>query len=177
MLIILLGYRASGKSTLGRLLADRLNLPFTDIDDAIRAEFNHRTVADIWATEGEPVYRAVEVQVMQQLAHQTNHVVALGGGTPMQPAAATAIANASNALRVYLHADAQTLTDRLTADTANRAQRPALTKATSLLEEITTTLADREPTYRRLADLTLDITQLTPTQATDHILSHLGSRL
>ncbi|MEM6393711.1 MAG: shikimate kinase [Planctomycetota bacterium] len=175
MLIILLGYRASGKSTLGRLLAYRLNLPFTDVDDAIRARFDNRTVAEIWDTDGEPAYRAVEVQVMQQLARETDHVVALGGGTPMQPAAATAIADAPNALRVYLHADAQTLTDRLDADTANRAQRPALTNAASLFDEITTTLADREPTYRRLADLTLDITQLAPEEAADQILTKLGS--
>ncbi|MEM1212924.1 MAG: shikimate kinase [Planctomycetota bacterium] len=175
MLLVLLGYRASGKSTLGRLLADRLDLPFTDVDDAIRARFDHRTVAEIWDTDGEPAYRTVEVQVMQQLAQQTDHVVALGGGTPMQPVAAQAIAAAPHALRVYLYADAQTLTDRLNADAPNRDQRPALTSADSLLDEITTTLAEREPTYRRLADLTLDITQLTPDQAADQILAALPS--
>jgi len=97
--IILLGSRGCGKSSVGRRLAAVLGRPFVDIDGRICERFGGRTVAMIWATAGEPAYRAVEDEVTAAACRDAG--VALGGGTLMQSRSRTA-GESADARRVYV---------------------------------------------------------------------------
>ncbi len=82
--IYLVGFLASGKTTLARALAGRLGWRAEDVDDVIEAR-EHRSVADIFARHGEPYFRSVERQVLLDLLTGRHVVVATGGGTFVDP--------------------------------------------------------------------------------------------
>ena len=82
--LFLYGPPGSGKSTIGRLLAARLGLPFTDLD-AVIVETDGRPIPQIFAEEGEPGFRAREKQALADMGVRLRHVVALGGGALLNP--------------------------------------------------------------------------------------------
>lgn len=81
MLIFLIGYMGSGKSTLGRALAEALGYDFLDMDDMV-CRSTGMTVAECFDTHGEEVFRLAEHEVLKVLTGKRNTVVATGGGTP-----------------------------------------------------------------------------------------------
>jgi shikimate kinase / 3-dehydroquinate synthase len=87
-MIVLVGFMGAGKTTVGRLLADKLGLPFLDSDVVIEQR-TARTVREIFAEDGEPAFRAVEHQVVADLLDGPDVVLALGGGAPEHPATRT----------------------------------------------------------------------------------------
>lgn len=78
--VYLVGFMASGKSTVGPLLAARLNRPFQDLDDLIEKE-QQMTIAEIFALKGEAYFRRVESHLLAQTAQLAPSVIGLGGGT------------------------------------------------------------------------------------------------
>ena len=110
--IYLVGMPGSGKSAVGKLLAQRLGRQFVDSDEMV-AERAGRSVADIIQHSGEPTFRQLETETLAELAKQTNLVVATGGGTILNDANADMMLKSG--LAVHLKAAAQTLTDRLNA--------------------------------------------------------------
>lgn len=178
MNILLIGYRGSGKTTLGRMIAAQTWKDFVDSDVEVTRRFDGRSIADIWQTDGEPAFRAAEVEVVQELLARDNHVIALGGGTVMQPDAARAIREATDLKRVYLHAQANVLAQRLSADPETDANRPSLLGDTGVtshaadLDEITAVLAKREPIYRELADVVFDVSYIDPEPAVAYLTRH-----
>lgn len=85
MNIVLVGMMASGKSTVGRLLAETLGRPFIDTDEAIVAAAG-RPVPQIFADEGETGFRAREAAVIAEVAAHDDYVIATGGGAVLDPA-------------------------------------------------------------------------------------------
>ncbi|MBN1822562.1 MAG: shikimate kinase [Prolixibacteraceae bacterium] len=81
MKIYLIGYMGCGKSTLGRKLANKLNIPFVDMDHYIE-ERNYKTVPQIFAEDGEEAFRLKEQKALHELSEFTNVVIATGGGAP-----------------------------------------------------------------------------------------------
>ena len=79
--IFLIGFMASGKTTVGRLLAERLDWNFVDLDKVIEDEAG-KTVADIFAAEGEDGFRKRETEALREVAKRRKTVVATGGGAP-----------------------------------------------------------------------------------------------
>lgn len=173
MNIILIGYRGSGKTSVGVRLARQRGMHFVDVDDATCERFGNDSIADIWATRGEPEWRVREVAVTRELVAKPNHVIGLGGGTLMQAGAREAVGQAANTLRVYLHCDAEELHRRIHADERSAATRPALTAHGGGLKEIETMLAEREPVYRAVADVEIDVTGL----AVDEVVVRVGKEL
>jgi len=155
--VILLGYRGSGKTSVGRALAEATGMDFVDTDDAVRSRFGGRAIADIWATDGEAAFRAMEVAVTRELLERDGLVIALGGGTVMQHEARSAV-EAADARRVYLACGVEELARRLAGDATTTAARPSLTGTASTTDEIAAVLAEREPTYRAVADEVVDVT-------------------
>ena len=157
--VILFGYRASGKTTIGSRLADRLGRTFVDVDERICARFGGRTIAQIWADEGEPAFRRTESQEARALCRQDDLVIGLGGGTLMQDVAREAV-RLADAHRVYLKCEPEELLRRIREDEKSTSARPNLTGLGGGIEEIQAVLGEREPIYRSAADQILDVTHL-----------------
>ncbi|MAE67360.1 MAG: shikimate kinase [Phycisphaeraceae bacterium] len=153
MNIVLIGYRASGKTTVGRLLAARLGWPLRDVDRGIEAKCD-LTIKDIFEQKGEPFYRDVESQVVVEMCAEDRSVISFGGGTIMRPANQEHARR--DALVVYLQAAPGELWRRIQADPDSELNRPNLSRGG--FEEVVEMLEKREPTYIACADLTLDAT-------------------
>ncbi|CAM5469835.1 Shikimate kinase OS=Streptomyces alboniger OX=132473 GN=aroK PE=3 SV=1 [Streptomyces alboniger] len=89
--VVLVGPMGVGKSTVGRLLAERLEVPYRDTDDDIVAE-QGRTIAEIFAYEGEPVFRAIEKRAVHRALAEHDGVLALGGGAILDAGTRAALA-------------------------------------------------------------------------------------
>ena len=122
--IYLVGFMAAGKSTVARVLATRLGWRAEDVDELIEAR-ERRTVADIFARQGEPYFRAAERQILQILLPLRHTVVATGGGTFMDPDSRAAMK--LDGLTVWLDVPFEDVVARVPADgrrplAADRAQ-------------------------------------------------------
>lgn len=150
--IVLMGLRGSGKSTVGRHIAQRAGRPFIDLDDRTAELLGGASVREAWDRHGEAAFRQAETRALGAALEMRGAVIALGGGTPTAPGAAEILRNQRDAGRIriiYLSAPAETLRARLAG--ANNADRPSLTGADPLVE-VEAVLARRDPLYRELAD-------------------------
>src|SRR5215217_1251232 len=125
MSVFLIGYRGSGKSTVGRRLADRLWQSFHDSDELVVKQAG-MTIKEIFAAEGEAGFRDRESAVVRELAMLDDHVVALGGGAVLRQQNRDALKAAGHKV-IYLRCEPQELLKRIHADPATAANRPALT--------------------------------------------------
>ncbi len=171
--VVLMGLRASGKSTLGERLAGGLGVAFTDLDDLTAEALGEEQVGVALAKHGEARFREAEADVLERVLHGPARVIALGGGTPTGPRAYRMLVDARDAelvTLVYMHADAATLRGRLGADPT---PRPSLTGA-GTVEEVEQVYARRDPLYRELADFDVDATGSVQA-VVDAIAARLGT--
>jgi len=169
MNITLIGYRATGKTTLAKLLAERLGWDWIDSDVEIERRAG-KIIARIFAEDGEPAFRQLEAQVIADLCRRNKLVLAAGGGVPLREDNRQAVRSAGKV--VWLQARPETIHARMTADATTADRRPNLTSKGGL-EEITELLAKREPIYRQTADIQIDTEGKTPEQLADEILLQL----
>ena len=162
---ILIGYRATGKSTVAQLVAQRLSQPAYDSDVEVERSAG-KTIAQLFEDEGEPHFRDLEVATIQQLASMDSTVIALGGGAVMRQENRDAIAKATV---FWLKALPETIHQRSKVDTKTAAQRPNLT-AFGGLAEITGLLEIREPVYAACATFVVDTENKTAEQVADEIV-------
>jgi shikimate kinase len=163
MSIVLIGYRGSGKSSLGRKLADRLWQPFVDSDEEIVKRAG-KSIREIFEQDGEPAFRDLEAAVVRDLTGRAEHVISLGGGAVLRPENREAIKAGGHTV-LYLRCDPRELHKRIAADDATAANRPSLTSFGGNLAEIEKLLADREPIYRETMTAELDVTNLSLDEA------------
>lgn len=152
-----MGLRGSGKSTLGRKLSERTGLVFADLDERTAARMNAKSVAEAWARQGQAAFRAAEVEALREAIEEDVGILALGGGTPKAPGAMELLKplkRADPARIIYLRATAEVLAARLRS--SDLSARPSLT-GKDPVEEIADVLALRDPVYRELADLVLEV--------------------
>lgn len=156
MNIVLIGYRGSGKSSIGRLLAARLGMGYVDTDDLVvqRAGKNIRA---IFADVGETGFRDLESQVVTEVSANDYRVIAAGGGVVLRPENIQSLKTTGRL--VWLKAPAEVLWERIQADKDTAKSRPNLTAAGGL-EEVRHLLALREPLYRAAAELTVDVSSM-----------------
>ena len=164
--LILIGYRGSGKTTVGKKLASRLWWKFIDTD-ALIVQVAGKSIKDIFEQDGEPKFRALETAAVQEACGMQDHIIALGGGA-VQKDENRAIIKASGHKVIYLRCQPDILLQRIQADTATAMNRPNLT-ALGGIAEIQNLLAQREPLYRELMTSELDLSNLTPDEAVVHI--------
>jgi shikimate kinase len=166
MNIILIGYRGTGKSTIGKRLADKLGRDFVDTD-LLLVERAGKTIREIFDTEGEKAFRDRESAVIMDVAARDNVVVAAGGGAILRPENVASLKK--NGKVIWLQADSRTLHARIAADPATAASRPSLTAIGGALEEIQHLLAQRTPAYQSAADSSLDVSRLSIDDAVNHL--------
>ncbi len=155
-LIFLIGPRASGKTTVARLLAELLGWNWVDADAALEHRAG-RTIREIFVAEGEPAFRDLESAVLADTCGQTRVVVATGGGVILRPENRARLKFGRCA---WLSADAPTLWQRMQADATTAERRPNL--GVGGLKEIEELLRQREPLYRECAGLIVDTARHTP---------------
>ena len=170
MILTLIGYRATGKTTLARLLAQRLGWDWIDADVEIERRAG-KSIARVFAEDGEPAFRDLEAAVMAELCRRTRLVIAAGGGAPMR--AETREAMRAGGKVIWLTARPETILSRMSGDATTAARRPALTDRTGL-EEIVHLLAKREPIYRQAAHVEIHTEDKAPDLLAEEILDRLG---
>ncbi|HWE07162.1 MAG TPA: shikimate kinase [Rhizomicrobium sp.] len=167
MNVVLVGYRGSGKTTIGRLLAERLWVNFVDLDEMIVARAG-KSIKAIFDELGENGFRDLETNAIAEAVKETDTVLALGGGA-LGREENRALLRSEHFRIIYLRCDAEELLRRITADPQTALARPSLTRLGGSLEEVATLLAQREPIYREMMHGELDVTHLTPREAVVHI--------
>lgn len=173
MHIYLMGYRGSGKSTVGKRLAKRLGLPVVDTDTLIEAQAS-QSIREIFASEGEAGFRQREaLAVAQVAAGDAPAVVALGGGAMLLPANQQILRSTGSV--VWLQGSPAALLERIQADQTTAERRPRLSQHGDY-DEVVEVLAAREPIYRQLADLIVDTDQRSPDELVEEIADWLKSR-
>ncbi|WP_299133985.1 shikimate kinase [uncultured Tenacibaculum sp.] len=121
MRIFFLGYMASGKSTIGKIVAKKYDLPFIDLDDYIEKKEN-KTVSEIFQSKGEIYFRKKENEYLKELVEaEDNFVLSLGGGTPCYGNNMDLITKSKNTISFYLRASISTIINRLKSE---KEQRP-----------------------------------------------------
>mgnify|MGYP005837846115 CR=1 FL=1 len=169
--LVLIGGRASGKTSVGQALAQSLERPFVDLDQMLVVEAG-RSIAEIVAAEGWPGFRRREKELVARVATRPGQVLAPGGGVVLDRENVALLRK--HGLVIWLHADPASLRRRLRQDQGSRDFRPSLTGADPGVE-MERVLAEREPLYRAAAHAVLDTTELTIPEVVDLILRKIGA--
>lgn len=149
MIISLIGYRGSGKSSIAPLLAQPRGWRVVDADRELEQQAK-KTISEIFALEGEAGFRKREAELLQQLYQQGNLVLATGGGAILNPETRK-LMKASGPV-IWLQADLDTILSRTQQDSTTASSRPALTQL-SAREEIENLLASRQEFYQQTSHL------------------------
>lgn len=159
--VLLVGMMGAGKSTTGRLLAERLGWPYLDSDDEVERQVG-QTVPEIWKARGEAAFRAEESKVLEQACTSDGPaVVSVAGGAVLDPENRALIRRAG--LVVWLRADAATLAVRVGAGEG----RPLLERGPAAA--LARLLEERAPIYAELADLVFDVDRMAPPQVAEAV--------
>lgn len=159
--VVLIGLRGAGKTTLGRALAEASGRSFEDLDDRALASCPEASIREVFDRRGEPAWRESEANALQGALEEDALVLALGGGAPMVESIQERLEEARATARarvIWLDAPDEVLAQRIGPHGAARPPllHEASGEAVGPLEECRRLRQDRAPTYERLADAVLD---------------------
>lgn len=172
-MISLIGYRGTGKSTIGKRLAKSLKWDWLDADHELEQRAG-RTIQEIFTTDGEPTFRRLEREVLADLFQRDRLVLSTGGGCILNAATRRDLLMAGPV--VWLIAPLETIALRVLHDSTTKQRRPSLT-ATGGIEEIRTVMAQREPLYRECATITINTDRMPLRDIVSRIVSELPVEL
>lgn len=161
-LVVLIGPPGAGKSTVGRLVAQARDLPFVDTDQMVEST-SGRTISDIFVEDGEPAFRAMELDATRTALAGAG-VVALGGGAAVQPAIAQLLEGQNV---VFLDVTIAHAAGRIGFD----GSRPLL--AVNPRASWTKMMGERRPVYESVATVRIDTGGCTPQQVAEQVLAYL----
>jgi len=173
MNIVLIGYRCSGKTVVGKIVARELGRDFMDTDELIEVNTGC-SIEKIISTKGWPCFRRVEKKMIKKVAQKNNLVIATGGGVVMDKENLKNLKE--NGWTVWLDAKPEVLKQRMFNEKNGGIVRPSLT-GDDPLEEIQQVLDVRRPLYKEAANIVIDGTALYPWQVADSIISALPKEL
>ncbi len=165
--LYLCGFMASGKSTVGKLLAETLGWPFVDTDELIENAAG-TSIRELFERRGEPYFRKLESRILSQVAQGDKQVIACGGGIIL--AASNLALMRATGLAIGLLVRPETVLQRVEGDS----ERPLL-NVEARAKRIEQLLAQRQPLYEAL-DLTLNTDALSPPQVVERLLLALAER-
>lgn len=168
MNVVLIGYRGTGKSTVGNIVAARLGRQMVSTDKEIVRRAGS-PIPEIVAAHGWEYFRDLESAVCQDLAGRDNLVIDTGGGAILRQQNVDVFKQSG--LLIWLTASVETIAVRIGSDT----QRPSLTGTKSHVEEIRDVLSERMPKYQAAADMTLATDGRSIEELATAILQHLQS--
>ncbi len=169
MKIILTGYRCVGKSSVGKLVAEELHLPFYDTDEMVEKSAGKK-IAEIVDASGWDAFRRKEREVVRSLKDFKEGVIALGGGAVMDSANVECLRD--NGIFVWLRAEPETIISRLESDGKSATQRPSLS-GKSVHEETIENITAREPVYRSIAGIVIKTDRQDMVEIAGRICQHL----
>lgn len=169
MNITLIGYRGTGKSVAGRIVADRLGRQYVGMDAAI-AEKAGMSIPEIVEKDGWTAFRDMESEIARELAGRDGILIDTGGGVIERPENIEALKASSRIF--WLKASTAAIVSRIQGGT----ERPSLTGEKSFTEEVEEVLTRRTPIYAAAAQYEIDTETLTPQQVADQIVEIWNSR-
>ncbi len=168
MNIVLTGFMCTGKTSVGKLLAEKLNYQFVDTDDLIEARVGMK-ISQIFANYGEPYFRDVESEVVKEVAQKDNLVISTGGGVVLRKTNMDELRK--NGIIINLTAKPQTIFNRLKSQPGIR---PLLNKPDPL-KEIINLLSQREEYYKN-CDLRIETDNISVEEVVEQILNFIKRR-
>ncbi len=168
MNIVLIGFMASGKTSVGKILAAKLNMKYIDVDETIEKNTGHN-ITDIFKKHGETVFRDMETKAIKCVAMLDHFVIAVGGGAVMRAENVQELR--SNGKLVYLSASPEAILRRI----GDAKTRPLLAKEPDKMKKIKEMLAHREPFYKE-CDFHVDTTLLSIKQVVDKVAEWYANR-
>jgi len=168
MNIVLIGYRGSGKSAVGRRLASRMGKRFVDTDDLI--ESKEGKISDIVKSHGWDHFRSIEKRMIEEISEKDNLVLALGGGAVLDMDNVKALRK--NGFIIWLKADPEVLRKRMKEDHRTPISRPTLT-GKGAVQELEEVMAYRDPFYEKAGKIQLDTSSLDVEAVVESILTVL----
>ncbi len=169
MNLVLIGYRCTGKTTIGRLLAEKLGWPLVDTDTLIQQRAG-RSIKEIVAEGGWPEFRRIEREVIADVAAGDRQIVSAGGGAVLDDANTLALRTGGKV--VLLTAAPETIWERMKADPKTPAERPDLTDDGGIAE-IGNVLQQRREKYDAASHYRIQTDRFGPDEAAGRILAHL----
>jgi shikimate kinase len=163
MNIVLIGYRGTGKSVVGELLAKKLSLETISMDAEIVKKAG-MAIPEFVAQNGWPKFRDLETEVALELAARDNIIVDCGGGVIERPE--NILALRANGIIFWLQASVDVIVSRI----ADSTERPALVEGKTFTQEVAEVLARRTSMYSEAAQHIINTDEMTPEQVADSIL-------
>jgi shikimate kinase len=167
MNIVLIGYRGTGKSVVGKLVSERLQMKCIAMDSRI-VEKAGMSIPDIVENHGWTTFRDMESEVARELAELDDIIIDTGGGVIERPENIDVLQ--ADSCIIWLKASVGAIVSRIQGGT----ERPSLTGEKSFTEEVAEVLERRTPKYRSAAQYEIDTEQLTPEQVADRIIQILN---
>lgn len=167
MNIILIGYRGTGKSVVGQILAEKMNMDLVGMDALIVAHAG-MSIPDIVDQYGWDRFRELETKEALDIAQKDNLIVDTGGGVIEREENMAALSKTGPVF--WLTASSEIIVDRIKDDT----NRPALVAGKTFTEEVDEVLENRNPKYKAAATHTIDTDKITPAQVADKIMALLS---
>lgn len=163
MNLVLIGYRGTGKSVVGKILSQELKMPYVGMDAQI-VEDAGMPIPEIVVKHGWPGFRDREAQVAKALANSDNQVIDTGGGVIERPENIDALR--TNGLIFWFKASVETIVARIQGGT----ERPALTEGKTFTEEVAEVLEARTPKYQSAAQYEIETDERTPRQVAEAVM-------
>ena len=172
MNLFLIGYRCSGKTTIGQSIATTIDWPFVDSDLRV-IKASGKGIKDIVDIEGWDAFRRMERSALKQICANDRQVVATGGGVVLDPANIEAMKTSGSV--VWLGATAETIQRRMRQDKNTGNFRPALTDK-GRMEEIEDMLLKRNPYYESASDFCIHTDDVPVNEITAKIIEKLSEK-
>ena len=161
--IALIGFMGVGKTAVGKVLAERLNKKFVEMDALIEQKAG-KSIPELFQQDGETAFREVEIEVAKEVSQDKNQVIACGGGVVLNKINIDRLRNESTI--VYLTASPKAILKRIST---GGGERPLLNTSDKTLT-IQELLTFRKPFYERAADIKIDTTELDISAVVDQII-------